>query len=255
MTSRIFWLLCITLTFVTTVDARSRNEMRNAAAVFQAQRLLDESTWSETILIRNKNTNSTYGSKVYALAFEFGGRVWIYLPQVGTQSPAVKASQLESDKADLSGLLNRVNRGFVSYQKVAASDKIIHAVARLEDVPNGCLMESLATLRKMVRSGVDVEQAELLMYYANVGSNIVGHTVLVYTTDEGRFVWDPEKPKRTQAIGEGYKSNALAIARVVAETGVRAKVAKALLLDIAESDMAPSYVAGLDQRHFANLLN
>ena len=68
-------------------------------------------------------------------------------------------------------------------------------------------------------------------------------------------MWDPEKPKRTRAIGEGYKSNALAIARVVAETGVRAKVAKALLLDIAESDMAPSYVAGLDQRHFANLLN
>lgn len=255
MTARLFWLLCIILTFGTTAQARSKSELRDAAAVFQAQRLLDESTWSETIRIRNVKPNSVFRSKVMALAFEFGGRVWIYIPQIGTQSPAVTVSQLESDKADLSDLLSEVNAGFVSYESVQADAKLIERIAKQDEVPNACLMESLATLRKMVRSGVDVEQADLLMYYAVVGSNVVGHTVLVYETDEGRFVWDPVKPKRSREIRDQVESDPMAIARVVADAGVRSKLSQARLLNIAESDMGPTYVAGLDHRHFANLVN
>ena len=255
MTPRISWLLCLSLLLSVSVHAGSKNVTRDAAAVYQAERLLDESTWSETILIHNNKPNRLYGAKVWALAFEFGGRVWIYLPQVGTQSPAVKASQLESDKANLSSLLKLVNRGFVSYERRDADAKIVAAIARQDEVPNGCLMESLATLRKMVRSGVEVDQAELLMYYANVGSSVLGHTVLLCETEGRRFVWDPEQPDRTQRIEKGYRSNALAIARVVAETGVRAKVAKAHLLPIAESDRGASYAADLGPRHFANVAN
>lgn len=255
MTPRIFCLLCLLFTFGTITQARSKSELHDAAAVFQAERLLDESTWSETILIRNTKPNATFRSNVWALAFEFGGRVWLYIPKIGTQSPAVKAAQLESDKADLSALISRIHKGFVSYEKIQPDAKMIGAMGKLPDVPNACLMESLATLRKMVRSGVDVEQADLLMYYAQVGSNLVGHTVLVYETDEGRFVWDPESPKRTRKLRESTKSNAMAIARVVAESGVRSKLAQARMLNIAEADMGPTYVAGLDQRHFANLVN
>jgi hypothetical protein len=255
MTSRFFWLLCILLTLGTTAQARSKSEQRDTAAVFQAQRLLDESTWSETIRIRNVKPNSVFRSKVMALAFEFGGRVWLYIPQIGTQSPAVTVSQLASDKADLSDLISEVNAGFVSYEKVQPDAKVIAAIAKRDDVPNACLMESLATLRKMVRSGVDVEQADLLMYYAFVGSNVVGHTVLVYETDEGRFVWDPVKPKRARQIREAAEASPMAIARVVADAGVRSKLSQARLLNIAESDMGATYVAGLDRRHFANLVN
>ena len=47
----------------------------------------------------------------------------------------------------------------------------------------------------------------------------------------------------------------MAIARVVAESGVRSKLSQARMLNIAEADMGATYVAGLDQRHFANLVN
>jgi len=255
MTSRIFWLLCITFTLVASAEARSKSELHNVAAVFQAERLLDESAWSQTIRIHNKRPNSTFGAKVWGLAFEFGGRIWLYLPEVGAQSPAVKASQLESDKADLTDLLKRVNRGFVSYERVSPDERIIDAISKVGQVPNGCMMESLASLRKMVRSGVDVDQADLLMYYAKVGANLMGHTVLVYETDGDRFVWDPETPQLTRRLSSGYKSDALAIAKVVAESGARARVAEAHLLNIPESDMRATYVAGLDQRHFSNLVN
>lgn len=255
MTPRIFWLLCIILTLGTTAQARSKSTLRDAAAVFQAERMIDESTWSETIRIRNRRPDSTFDSRVWALAFEFGGRVWIYIPQIGTQSPAVRVDQLESDKADLSGLLAKVNPGFVSYDRVGPDEKIIAAVAKLDDVPNACLMESLATLRKMVRSGVDVAQADLLMYYAKVGSSMVGHTVLVYETDEGQFVWDPEKPKHSRRLNQSRTGTPLAMARLVADVGVRSKVAKAQMLNIGEADMGVTYMAGLDRRHFANLVN
>ena len=237
------------------MQARGLSDRQNAAAVFQAQRLLDESTWSQTIQIRNKRTNSTYGSKVWALAFEFGGRVWIYLPQLGTQSPAVSSTQLDSDKADLSGLLAKVHPGFTSYKEVTADEKVVAQIQKDNDVPNACLMESLATLRKMVRSGVDVESADLLMFYAKVGSSFLGHTVLVYETENGLFAWDPERPQIEQPINAGFQSDALSIARVVAETGVRSKVAKAQLLNIEASDMGGTRVAGLAARNFATAAN
>ena len=217
--------------------------------------MLDESTWSQVIQIRNKRPNSTFKTKVWALAFEFGNRVWIYMPQVGTQSPAVKVGQLELDKRDLSDVLGKINSGFSSYKVVTPSAEIIAELGGATDVPNACLMESLAMLRKMVRSGVEVNQADLLMYYASVGSSLVGHTVLLFETDSGRFVWDPERPQKTLTIEKGYKSNALAIARVVAETGVRSKVAKAHLLGIAETDMGGSQVAGLSAPSFATSIN
>ncbi len=255
MTPRIFWLICLSLLFASAAQAGSRSDLRDGVAVFQAQRLLDESTWSQVIQIRNKRPNSTFKSKVWALAFEFGDRVWIYMPQVGTQSPAVKVGQLESDKADLSEVLSKINAGFSSYGVAVPTAEMIAELAQGRDVPNACLMESLATLRKMVRSGVEVNQADLLMYYASVGSNLVGHTVLLFETDNGRFVWDPERPETTFTIEKGYKSNALAIARVVAEAGVRAKVAKAHLLGIAETELGGSQVAGLNSRNFATSLN
>ena len=255
MTSRFFWLLCFLFTFGPTTQARSKSELREAAAVFQAERLLDESTWSEKILIRNTKPNSTFRSSVWALAFEFGGRVWLYVPAIGTQSPTVKASQLAADKADLSAFLSRIHKGFVSYEKAQPDAVFEGALRKLAHVPNVCLLESLAMLRKLVRSGVEVERADLLTYYAQVGSKVFGHTVLVYGTDEGRFVWDSESPKRSRKIGEATNSNAMAIARVVAEPGLRSKLSQARMLKIPETDMGLTYIAGLDQRHFTNLVN
>jgi hypothetical protein len=241
--------------FTSVAQARSESDLLDGVSVFQAQRLLDESTWSQTIRIQNRRPNSVFKATVWALAFEFGGRIWVYMPQVGSQTPTVKIGQLETDKVDLNIVLKRINKGFGSYEVMSANATIIAGVEQGRDVPNACLLESLAALRKMVRSGVALNQAKLLMYYANVGSSLVGHTVLFFETDEGRFVWDPVAPEKTISLRKDYKSNALALARVVAETGVRAKVAMAHLLSIAESDRGGSPVADLARRDYAKLVN
>jgi hypothetical protein len=207
-------------------------------AVVQARRLLTSGVWSQVIRVTNDRPGKAIAKQAWGLAFELGSRIWVYLPRVGTQSPAVRAGDLEEHRKNLAPVLEGIDSGFGTYEVVEPDRNTLVTVSDSSaELPNACLIESLATLRNMVLSGEDIERADLLMYYANVPSAPPGHTVLIYETDSGRFAWDPVDPDRITKLSARVRDDPLSVARVVADRKVRSKLSDARYFSIDLSDI------------------
>ena len=167
--------------------------------VHYAQALLGTDVWSRVILVENVGRNSVYPRTLYALVFELGGLLWFYTDTDGTQSISLHQNNLLEEKANFTPLLLQIDPGFVQHH-VLPDDRATAKSPKRRELPNGCFIESFATLREGVSRGELIRQARLMSYYSQVGRQRLGHTVLVYETPAGTFMFDSLVPNKTRRI-------------------------------------------------------
>ncbi len=176
--------ICLLLP-VGTRAASSLEHARTAAEMVGAE------TWSRVLKIENTRKHGSYPATVYALVFEFGGILWFYTDTDGTQSFSLCFGGLAAEKADFAPLLRAIEPGFARYVVVPADATRPGRRAR-EELPNGCFIESVASLRQRVARGDLIVRARLLSFYGEARGKRFGHTVLAYETPSGAFVVDPQ---------------------------------------------------------------
>lgn len=200
-------------------------------SALQAQHMLGRDTWSRVLKIHNQERRGLYPAVVYATVFEFNGILWFYTDADGTQSLSLYKNRLEQDKADLAPLLLAISPGFRSF--VELPDRAEAPRERYAKLRNGCFVESVHALRRLQAKGKGVTDAKLLLFYvATEGRGVVGHTGLVFTTAEGDFYWDPERPGRFESLEDPVTDEAIGVVREVLSRREVARVQRALFVPV-----------------------
>ncbi len=176
----------------------------------RAQALLGPDVWSRLVRVENRARPGAYPRTVYALVFEFMGRLWFYADVNGTQSFSLHAGRLEQEKADFGPLLRDIEPGFQRWS-VLPDDGTAAG-----PLPNGCFIESVALLRARLAQGRPVSSPQLLSYYVDTHQGRRGHTVLLYRDNERTVVCDPARALGDFSLPTGVTlSNALEVARTL----------------------------------------
>lgn len=239
---RIILLALIGLMSATWASARGDGRLRYAAdeiAARQVQAMLDGHRWAQVVRIENKRPNSTLPAEAWVTVFELGGRLWIYMPREGTRSLSVYRGRLARDKANLRAVLKHLEDGYAGHEVVVEDDRADAAMnlfAQTEvtndDIPNSCFVRSVAWFERLQGMDAPVEDAHLLLYFGGSGAARWGHTVLIYETLKGLFVWDPNEPESARPVDVTRASDALALARRVSPGPVRSRVEMAQQFDL-----------------------
>jgi hypothetical protein len=176
--------------------ARAAGPLEN---VRHARAMLGAEVWSRAVRIENVASDSVYPRVVYALIFEFSGLLWFYTDTNGTQSFSKHLDNLPEEKANFSPLLQDIEPGFVRHEILRDSSPKPKFKAGAE-LPNGCFIESVAALHERLNRGELISDARLLSFYADTGEQPKGHTILLYETPAGSFVYDPLTPDVSRPI-------------------------------------------------------
>lgn len=178
----------------------------------RGQAMLGPERWSQVIRIENTARSSDYPREVFGLVFELGGLLWFYTASEGTQSLSLHENDLVAEKADLAPLLQAIDPGFTRYEVMPAT-AMRDERAKRRRLPNGCLIESYAELRRRVLNGERITDGRLLTLYYNGEGRRAGHTVLSYQTPEGTFVFDPLTPAIRRRLRVGLSASAMEVGR------------------------------------------
>jgi hypothetical protein len=207
----------------------------------QAQSILGPDVWSRVIKIENRRQLSVYPTTTYGLVFEFNAMLWFYTRHNGTQSISMYAGHLEQDKRNLLPLLQDIEPGFARYE-IETRDLGFKSFEG--PLPNGCFVESLAAFRSQLAHGEPLRRASLLLYYSSTAPGAVkGHTVLVYETSQGTFVFDPARGAE-RPIRAAWPSEPLAFAKLIEPT-LRAQLVQARCIPLKVHSEARVYAANL----------
>ncbi len=239
---RFLLLALIGLMSATWASARGDAKLRYAAdeiAARQVQAMLDGHLWTQVVRMENKRPNRTLPAESWVTVFELGGRLWIYMPREGTRSLSVYRGRLTRDKANLRAVLKHLEEGYAGHEVVVADDRADAAMNLFaetevtnDDIPNSCFVRSVAWFERLQGMDAPVEDAHLLLYFGGSGASRWGHTVLIYETLKGLFVWDPNEPEAARPVDVKRVSDALALARRVSPGTVRSRVEMAQQFDL-----------------------
>lgn len=178
----------------------------------QAQAMLDASTWSRLVEIRNTNSRSHYPSTVYALVFEAAGILWFYTDTDGTQSFSRFTNRLDEEKRDFTAGLRAIDAGFTSFRLVEPRGP---APVLSHQLPNGCFIESLSAAQSLPFGARGLTDARLVSVYVGERHHRRGHTVLVFEDHRGAYVVDRTISPVPRRIGEKLPREPLAVARQI----------------------------------------
>jgi hypothetical protein len=162
--------------------------------VRRAQALLGPDVWSRIIEVENDSLRSPYPARLHALVFELADVLWFYSDVDGTQSFSLHRGRLAQEKADFAPLLRDIEPGFTRWRVIENGPLLEEAEGGGEMLPNGCFIESVAALRRLVEQGATVSSPGLLSYYAKSSQRPQGHTVLTYLVPGRVMVVDPLRP-------------------------------------------------------------
>lgn len=179
-------------------------------AAREARRLLGPEVWARVLRIENINPHSVYPETVYATVFEYGGILWFYTGQDGTQSFSLHRGRIAAEKASLPRLLRAIDPGFVRH--TVMPELAVEYMKGRSRLPEGCFVESVAALHESLERGMPVRRAALLTYYLRYRGQVRGHTVLVYETDREAFLVDWSRG-RTPRVLRADPEDAVAVAR------------------------------------------
>jgi hypothetical protein len=218
------------LLFVVAAGLRASDSLGEAR---RARSLLGPGVWSEVIEVDNRAGVGRYPADVYALVFEFEHILWFYTDTDGTQSLSQYAGRTDRDKADLGPLIKAVDPGFGAWKVVPESPGAAAAppAGRLK---NGCVIESIALLRRRIMLGAAVADPKLLFYYVRTPAGLHGHTVLAFDSGKTFTVIDPEFPRAPWSIPRSRAGSPVALAGAM-----RGDIAKARWLPIDINDLRP----------------
>jgi hypothetical protein len=206
------WLLIFLLGLgLPRLEARPDDARRHAQV---AQAALGPGVWSRLIRIENENRTGPYPRIVHAVVFELAGLLWFYTDTDGTQSFSLHRGRLAEEEQDFGPLLRAIDPGFVRWTIVPDAPGSVSAAT--EELPNGCFLESVAALRRLVDAGVSVNQPMLLSYYADPSRRKAGHTVLAYETQGRLELIDPAQPKTRETFSLALRADPLRLARAAA---------------------------------------
>jgi len=190
-----------------------RGDDASLADARRAQAKLGPEIWSQVIRIENDARSNRYPRVLHALVFELADILWFYTDSDGTQSLSLHRGRLAEEKSDLAPLLHAIEPGFARWSLVS-DDTPVPSPARGE-LPNGCLIESVAALRSRLEHGKITQNARLLSYYIDTAEGRFGHTVLTYATERSLEVIDPERPGHAERFPISLGGDALQLARAV----------------------------------------
>lgn len=177
----------------------------------KARAMIGEETWSRVIEVENTSGNGFYPKRFHALVFELGGILWFYADAEGTQSFSLHKNNLAREKADFAPLLRAIDPGFVAHRILTEDELSRVAAAGVKSIPNGCFVESYASLRGRMDGGELILNARLMSVYPRGRRS--GHTVLTYETPSGMFVLDPDGTGEPVSVKRRHAKDPLAIAR------------------------------------------
>jgi hypothetical protein len=198
----------LALLWLTTVALRAYDSLASAR---HAQALLGPELWSRVIRVENETVFNPYPRSFHALVFELAGVLWFYTPTDGTQSLSTHRGGVEADKADLGPLLRAIDPGFHRWREVAGVD--FSAPPPPGRPGNACFVESVAALRTRLAAGGLALRPQLLAYYVDLSTGLLGHTVLMFDCGGRIEVIDPELPGVARFFPEIRWRDSLALAR------------------------------------------
>jgi len=221
-------LHCWILLFLIAVGLHASDSLGEAR---RAQSLLGPGVWSQVIEVENRPGGGRHPAEVFALVFEFEHILWFYTDTDGTQSLSQYVGRTAQDKADIGPLLKGVDSGFAAWKVVPDGQAGAPSEGRLR---NGCLIESIALLRRRIMLGADIAAPKLLFYYVQTPAGLHGHTVLAFEAGKGFTVIDPEFPRVPWSIPRSKAGSPLAMA-----SAMRGDIATARWLPIDINDLRP----------------
>jgi hypothetical protein len=177
----------------------------------RAQALLGPGTWSRIIRVENVAEKSLYPSVVFALVFELGSILWFYADTEGTQSFSLHQNNLAAEKADFSQLLRAIEPGFQRYSILEEMPAVENEL--IEQLPNGCLIESVASIQWLIDRGETIDRANLVSFYFELDGERKGHTVLAYENEAGAYLVDPTPRPRRIRVGKKLPDNPMVLAQ------------------------------------------
>jgi len=201
----------------------------------RARALMGAGVWSRVLRIENRGRTLVYPSTVYALAFETEGILWFYTDSNGTQSLSLRQGCALHDEGNLDPLIHALDPGFGAWAFVAETQvaqvaaKTAPVGPKFEALPNGCWIESVAALNRLVLGGGEAVQPRLLSYYVRTPTGVMGHTVLLFLAGGALEAVDPAGSGRAVQVPIGAAANALATARFL--RGAQVAGARTLALE------------------------
>lgn len=184
----------------------------------QAEQMLRPTRWAQAVKIENTNPESRYPETVYGTVFEFNDVLWFYTV-TGSQPLRVSKNRTDEYKENLLPLLRTMERGFTSFTKLTADEAV--EPKEYASLKNGCVVESIFSLREHARQGEPILQAKVLLYSSKNptrtvgGARATGHAVLVYQTPSGFFYVDPPKLGVTGSMQQTKKWDPKEMAREI----------------------------------------
>lgn len=238
--ARFLWLVFVVVAHA--AFGRSEETLMHAR---QAQARLGPDIWSQVIEVENHARRSAYPPRFHALVFELAGRLWFYTSVNGTQSFSLYAGRLQEEKADFGPLLRDIEPGFTRWRPVL---ELGGRATRLQgtrlrgELPNGCVIDSVAELRARLRRGEPITEPRLLFFYVDLpDGERRGHTVLVFEREGRLEVVDSTRPGATVTLTLSVRADPLALARQY--DGKHVDFARELALREFVSELGPDLVA------------
>jgi len=185
----------------------------------RAKALLGPGLWSTVIEVENHAHGSRYPAQEYALVFEFERLLWFYTDTDGTHRLSMCAGCVDHDKANLGPLIRALDPDFGAWKILPDGP---HLMTGRGHVRNGCLIESIALLRRSLVQGADITRPKLLFYYVETRSGLHGHAVLEYESGGSVAVVDPDFPRHTWHLSASAAGDPVAVASVMHDDVVKA---------------------------------
>ena len=166
----------------------------------QARAMLGPAVWSRVLLVDNRISDPRHPLRFPALVFALEGRLWLYDANEGTQSLSFQAGRLEADKADPGPLLRRFLPSVTGFRDLTAEvDRLPPLVGAgrpprtwRDRLPFGCFIECFARWRELTASATPPDSGGILAIYFDTSAGHCGHSALVYTSGNRRFIYDPD---------------------------------------------------------------
>ena len=192
-------LACLLISAALAAGAAAKTASSPAGDAAAARELLGSAAWARIIRIENARpagllSRGSYPGVVYGVVFEMRGILWFYTGTDGTQSLSLRRGTTERDEADPGPLLRQIDPGFQSWSWVDEA-RLPRPPASYRP-PNACFIESVAALRRRLSLGERSDFPSLLSYYVTTRAGVLGHTVLLFSSEAGLMALDTEVSDR-----------------------------------------------------------
>lgn len=201
------------------------------AHLLQARNELGTANWSTVVHLTSPDQSRPAED---ALVFEFADALWFYRPCDGTQSLSRRWHNVDTDRRQLSALIQGINPAYTSCREYLP-EEIATTNPSTAPLPNGCFIQSVGEARRLARHNGAVNGC-LLSYYAMTKDGQRGHTVLYYEDAKGSHLFDPAEGTTTKAPALSLGEEALKLAQSITPFGLARQLTKAAKIALLDGD-------------------